>query len=456
MTDTTEQTPATDAVTPPPRSLLRRLTGAWFGRHTRQPADALAALWDAIGRSPQDEPAPGQDPWTAVLAQVRRQRHEQVQNLQLQLQLTTVRAQAQMTQAVLAALQDGVLVLDSTERVLFANATARRVLQIGDGDGFTLEQATARFEIVEGIRSVLGADLARGVKTCRIEWDADERRFVYLIRSLATPTEPELQHLQIVVLEDWTAEERAARAKSEFIYGVSHELKTPLTAIQASLELANEADSISAEDRDKLIKVSYEESVRLSQMVAELLDLARIEAGITEFKHEQVNMRDLFDSLHGLHLPLAERKGITLRWDISDYLADLTGDTRLLRQAMVNIVGNALKYTKQGGEVALTARLEGSDLVTRVRDTGIGIAAEDLPKVFEKFFRAKSAEQSTIQGTGLGLPMARYIVEKHRGRIELSSELGVGTEFRVYLPVVSADSDDEGGSSLVAVDAAMR
>ena len=237
---------------------------------------------------------------------------------------------------------------------------------------------------------------------------------------------------------------------------MSHELKTPLTAIQASLELANEADSISAADRDKLIKVSYEESVRLSQMVAELLDLARIEAGITEFKHEQVRMRELFDGLHSLHLPLAERKGITLRWDISDYLADLTGDARLLRQAMVNIVGNAVKYTKQGGEVSLTARLEGSELVTRVRDTGIGIAEEDLPKVFEKFFRAKSAEQSTIQGTGLGLPMARYIVEKHRGRIELSSELGVGTEFRVYLPVVSADSDDEGGSSLVAVDAAMR
>jgi signal transduction histidine kinase len=191
-------------------------------------------------------------------------------------------------------------------------------------------------------------------------------------------------------------------------------------------------------------------------MVAELLDLARIEAGITEFKHEQVNMRDLFDSLQSLHLPLAERRGITLRWDISDYLADLTGDTRLLRQAMVNIVGNALKYTKQGGEVSLTARLEGAELVTRVRDTGIGIAPEDLARVFEKFFRAKSAEQSTIQGTGLGLPMARYIVEKHRGRIELSSELGVGTEFRVYLPVVSVDSDDEGGSSLLAVDAAMR
>jgi two-component system phosphate regulon sensor histidine kinase PhoR len=454
-----DQTPpiTPPAAPAPPRSLLRRLVallrGPW---RSRQPPDALASLWDALARSPRDCTEPGQDAWAAAIGQVRRQRQDLTQSLHLQLQLTTARAQAQMTQAVLAALQDGVVVLDNTERVLYANATARRVLQISDQQNITLEQATSRFEIVEGMRSVLGADLARSVKTCRIEWEAEERRFVYLIRSLATPTAPELQHLQIVVLEDWTAEERAARAKSEFIYGVSHELKTPLTAIQASLELANEAEGIAPEDRDKLIKVSYEESVRLSQMVAELLDLARIEAGITEFKHEQVNMRDLFDSLQSLHLPLAERRGITLRWDISDYLADLTGDTRLLRQAMVNIVGNALKYTKQGGEVSLTARLEGAELVTRVRDTGIGIAPEDLARVFEKFFRAKSAEQSTIQGTGLGLPMARYIVEKHRGRIELSSELGVGTEFRVYLPVVSVDSDDEGGSSLLAVDAAMR
>lgn len=464
-TEPTPPLPPPDQAAPPvetpprprARSLLRRLVGALFGSwRAKQGPDALTALWDALGRSPHDCREPGQDDWSAALEQVRRQRQRMTQDLGVQLQLTTLRAQAQMTQAVLAALQDGVLVLDNTEHLLYANATARRVLQIGDQQNITLEQASSRFEIVEGIRSVLGADLARSVKTCRIEWDAEDRRFVYLIRSLGTPDAPELQHLQIVALEDWTAEERAARAKSEFIYGVSHELKTPLTAIQASLELANEADSIAPADRDKLIKVSYEESVRLSQMVAELLDLARIEAGITEFKHEQVQMRDLFDSLHSLHVPLAERKNISLRWDISDYLADLTGDARLLRQAMVNIVGNALKYTKNGGEVSLTARLEGSELVTRVRDTGIGIAPEDLPKVFEKFFRAKSAEQSTIQGTGLGLPMARYIVEKHRGRIELSSELGVGTEFRVYLPVVSVDSDDEVGSSLVAVDAAMR
>ncbi|MBL8737209.1 MAG: hypothetical protein JNL12_12325, partial [Planctomycetes bacterium] len=231
-------------------------------------------------------------------------------------------------------------------------------------------------------------------------------------------------------------------------------LKTPLTAIQASLELANDGDDLDPSDRDKLIRVSYDESVRLSTMVQELLDLARIEAGITEFKRETIDMRELFQSLHALHQPVAEKRQIALKWDISDYLADLIGDARLLRQALVNVVGNGLKYTKAGGEVALTARLEGHELVVRVRDTGIGIAAEDQGRVFEKFYRAKSAEQSAITGTGLGLPMARYIVERHRGRIEFTSELGVGTEFRVYLPVQSVDPDEAGGSTLLAVDGA--
>ncbi|MBL9079447.1 MAG: hypothetical protein JNL08_18235 [Planctomycetes bacterium] len=437
-------------------SLPRRLAAALRRATPRAGAGAgprgLAAVWEALGRSPLDCTAPGQSAWDAAVQQIRLQHDAMLQAQQLLLRTTVAEEQLRLTHAALGALVDGVLLLDPTERIVYANTTARRVLQVGDQPNQRLEQAAAPFAIVEGIRAVLGADLAHSVKTCRIECEDQGRRLVYLIRDL-TPSGAETpQHVRVVVLEDWTAEERASRAKSEFIYSVSHELKTPLTAIQASLELANEPAALSADDRDKLIRVSYEESIRLSQMVAELLDLARIEAGLTEFRREQVDMRALFDGLRALHQPLCDRKSILLRWDISDYLADLTGDARLLRQALVNVIGNAVKYTKDGGEVSVTARLQGAELVTTVRDTGIGIAEEDLPRVFEKFFRAKSAEQSAIQGTGLGLPMARFIVEKHQGRIELSSQLGVGTEFRIFLPVLSMDTDEEGTSSLVSVD----
>jgi signal transduction histidine kinase len=422
---------------------------AW-PRRDRRP---LAPLWQSIGRP---QAGAGDASWQQALAAVARQRDAAQQSQLLQLRTVAAEQRLALCEAVLTHLQDGLLVLDRTERILFANETARRLLGMGDATDVTLGDSGASGEVLDGVRSVLAADLARGVKSVRIECQSGDARAVHLIRAIAELPLGGAQHAQIVVLEDWTAEERQARAKSEFIYSVSHELKTPLTAIQASLELANEPAGLEPADRDKLIQVSYEESVRLSQMVVELLDLARIEAGITEFKREPVDLRTLFQNLHAMHEPLAEKKQITLRWDISDYLPDFVGDPRLLRQALVNVVGNAIKYTKAGGEVGLTARLEGPELVTRVRDTGIGIAPEDQARVFEKFFRAKSAEQSSIQGTGLGLPMARYIVEHHRGRIEFTSELGVGTEFRIYLPALSAEPDEQAGPSLVAVDGATR
>ncbi len=427
------------------------LVAALWPRRKRRPLDPL---WSALGKEGVEVHEPGADPWAALVDAVR-QEHEAVLRSQ-HLHLRTIAAEERlaMTEMVLTHLQDGLVVFDQTERILFANTIARQVMQIGDTPHPTLGQADARFEIVEGIRAVVAADLARAVKTCRVEWQAGDRRHVYLIRAVAAAPLAGSERAEVVVLEDWTAEERASRAKSEFIYGVSHELKTPLTAIQASLELANEPEGITDDERAQLIKNSYDESMRLSKMVAELLDLARIEAGITEFKREVVNLRELFDSLLAVHQPLADRKSIGLKWQISDYLADVIGDARLLRQAIVNVLGNALKYTKAGGEVTVTARLEGAELVTSVRDTGIGIAPEDQPRVFEKFYRAKSAEQSTVQGTGLGLPMARYIVERHRGRIEMTSEPGVGTEFKVFLPAASTELDDEAGSALVAVDAA--
>jgi signal transduction histidine kinase len=444
------------AASPLPWAALGLIVGALLGHRLagRRKKALDPELWQALGGDPDEVPPSGPGAPQALLERARQQHAVAQRGQHLQLRTAAAEQRIATTDAVLANLQDGVLVVDTTEHILLANEVSRSLLGLGNREHPTLQQATAPQSIVDGVRSVLAADLARSVKSCRVEVENEDRRSVYLIRSTAEVLLAGARRAQVVILEDWTAEERAARAKSEFIYSVSHELKTPLTAIQASLELAAEPAGLSTEDREQLIRVSHEESVRLSSMVAELLDLARIEAGITEFKRETVNMRELLTGLQAMHQSLADRKGITLKWNISDYLGDLVGDTRLLRQALVNVIGNALKYTKSGGEVALTARLEGHELVTRVRDTGIGIAAEDLPRIFEKFFRAQSAQQSTIPGTGLGLPMARYILERHRGRIEISSELGVGTEFRIYLPAATGETEEAGATTLMAVDGA--
>ncbi|MEM7202803.1 MAG: HAMP domain-containing sensor histidine kinase [Planctomycetota bacterium] len=429
-------------------------------RQPSQGVERVEELWDVLGK-PLSQALEGVDEaWSAALAETERQREAARRAQRLQLATHTIDRERELLLEALDALSDGILVLEGGERVAFANRMARQVLGFGDRDGPSLEQANASFEIVDAIRSVLGADLARRVKRCKIRWsDHDDSERTFVVRGLESSSSAVAEELaapatsrQLVALEDRTAEERNARAKSEFIYGVSHELKTPLTSIQASLEMLVEDDDLTPEERQKLATLSHAEAVRLTRMVHELLDLARVEAGITEFTFTTLEVGEMLRGLRDMHLPLADRASIALEWELSDYLPVVVGDARLLRQAFVNIIGNSVKYTKSGGRVRLSARPEGAELVVRVEDTGIGIAEEDLPRVFDKFFRAGSAERSRVQGTGLGLPMARYIIEKHQGRIEVRSEVGVGTEFAVFLPTGSVDPATGAESTLVAVD----
>lgn len=300
--------------------------------------------------------------------------------------------------------------------------------------------------MVGAVRSILSGDLARGIRTERIEvGDDEEERAVYRIRLLAnSPSETERQEdaIQIVTFENVTSEESTQRMKTEFVYGVSHELKTPLTSIQASLEMLVEEENLEAEDRKRLLDLSYSESIRLGRMVRELLDLARVEAGVTEVHRERVVIVDLMEELKVVHEPLAVRKSITMEWEVSDFAPTVVGDRDLLLQAFVNIIGNAIKYTRESGKVDVKVNVEGEELVIQVGDNGIGIPADDLPKVFDKFYRAGPAKKSSIPGTGLGLPMARFIIETHGGRIEVESIEGEGTTFTTFLPREEAGSED--------------
>ncbi len=412
----------------------------------------LTDLQASIGGGESTSPS-GSENWDEAFSVIERLRDSARRTDRLLLHTGLLEDQHEVATEALDALPDGVVVLDSSEQVRYANAMARNVLGMGSRDNLNLDQMEGSLQIVDGIRSVMSADLARTVKSRRVEWRREDQVSVFVIRSLSDGDDSARPASHVVLLEDLTIEEEAARAKSEFIYGVSHELKTPLTAIQASLEMVDDEPDLDVDTRKQLVNSAYTESVRLSQMVTELLDLARVEAGMTEFKQDKVAMDQLLADLQSFHVPLARRKSIGLQWDVSNYIPDTIGDQGLLRQALVNIVGNAVKYTKSGGEVSLTARLEGPDLVIRVSDTGIGIAADDLPRVFEKFYRATSAEKSRIQGTGLGLPMARYIIERHQGRVEVTSELQVGTKFTVYLPSRVSDSDGEENSpQLLVVD----
>ena len=218
---------------------------------------------------------------------------------------------------------------------------------------------------------------------------------------------------------------------TRFVSETSHEIKTPLSGIQGNLEVLLRYPHIPEDEKREIIQDCHREAVRLGRLVTDLLSMARTGHGLlmleTELRFDHLVLDTVreFEPIRGHHeLKVGEVSSCTVQ-----------GDPDRLKQLLVILTGNALKYTPDGGEVTLSLECLGDEVELRVRDTGIGIRAEDLPKVFERYYRADhSALGKDPGGTGLGLPIARWIVEQHGGQISLESEPGKGTTVRVRLP----------------------
>jgi PAS domain S-box-containing protein len=240
------------------------------------------------------------------------------------------------------------------------------------------------------------------------------------------------------------------KIKSNFITMVSHELRTPLTTIKAFVELILVKQHMSEEQRRKLMSTVNVEADRLGRLIADLLDLSRIESGTLKMQSEQVSLDKLVrDVLTGMTL-LFEQKGLQLSVDLEPGLPLVTGDRDRLVQVVTNILSNAVKFTLPGGTIRVAVRQEASPaprIAVEISDTGIGIAAPDLERIFEKFHRSDDKRTATIEGTGLGLAITREIVEHHGGSIWATSEYGQGSTFTFTLPVGGQDGEKADSSA---------
>ena len=225
--------------------------------------------------------------------------------------------------------------------------------------------------------------------------------------------------------------EAAYSAQQRFVSDASHELRAPLTAIQGNLELLSRYRSMPEAEREEALAEVTREANRLSRLVANLLALARADAGVP-LKHRLLDLDEVV--LDAYHEARQLSQGQVLTLDPFE-LIQVIGDEDRLKQLVLILLDNALKYTPANGYVTLgLQRLETGSKIT-VRDTGVGISPEDLPHVFERFYRADPAHGRDPGGTGLGLPIARWIVEQHGGKITLESQPGHGTIATVYLPL---------------------
>jgi signal transduction histidine kinase len=238
-----------------------------------------------------------------------------------------------------------------------------------------------------------------------------------------------------VAREAMLAAQVADRAKSEFLANMSHELRTPLNAIIGFSEMIKADDERRRAQYPEYAGYIYEAGVHLLGIVNDILDLARIEAGKKiELTDEVVGLDEIVHSTLTTLRPLADSKPVALSCDLQPGV-DVSVDRTRFKQILLNILGNAVKFTEAGGEVSITAHIEdGGELSLLIRDTGIGIAAADLRKVLEPFEMVENPLTRSNAGTGLGLPIARAFTERHGGTLTLDSTPGIGTTVRLQLP----------------------
>ncbi len=251
-----------------------------------------------------------------------------------------------------------------------------------------------------------------------------------------------------IAIEDLTELRRLERVRRDFIANISHELRTPLASVRLLAETLEDAIDTDREKAQVFLEKIETEIQHLTALVSELLELSRIESGLLPMMIEPVEAEQLVREVMARMLPQAQRHRVALRTNIQDGHTRVGADSKQIARVLVNLVHNAIKFTPSGGTVIIGTSLQASNSTQRffVHDTGVGIRPEELPRVFERFYKADRARSKTDfigpggGGSGLGLAIARHVVEAHGGRITVESTPGEGSTFTFTLPVATSNA----------------
>jgi two-component system, OmpR family, phosphate regulon sensor histidine kinase PhoR len=335
-------------------------------------------------------------------------------------------------EALLAASNDAIVALDAAGSVRYQNPAARALF--GGIEGKPFPEVVRDPALTNLLRSKrFESSIAAGTQA--IEGDSillhleEHDRWM---QATVTPIAGGGDWLLALVLRDVSETRRAEAARRDFVANVSHELRTPLAGIKAVVETLRDGALEDREAADQFLGQVDGEVDRLTQLVEELLELARVESG-AEITMTAIEPAEVLEGAVERFLPQGQRSGVDLSLDLADDLPDITGNERQLGQAVGNLIHNALKFTPPGGRVSVSARVRGEQLEIQVADTGSGIDPADLPRIFERFYVADRARAG--KGTGLGLAIVKHVARLHGGTVGARSTLGAGSCFTIALPI---------------------
>jgi two-component system phosphate regulon sensor histidine kinase PhoR len=347
---------------------------------------------------------------------------------QINVQFSELTAERVKLAAVLSNMNDGIMIVDRDGINRLVNPACLRIF------GFTDDIPTG-IPLVEVVRSHQIHELwlkclNTGQQTSQTFELTANRQF---INAIASPLSSPPSGNVLLVFQDLTRLHHLELVRRDFVSNVSHELRTPLASLKALTETLREGALDDLETAKRFLLRMEIEIDALSQIVQELLELSRIESGKASLDKQSINPSELIQSAYERMLHQAERAGITLTLKKSEGLSNVSADRARIIQVMVNLLHNAIKFTSPGGEITISAAQKKRIVVFSIKDTGIGIDPESLPRIFERFYKVDRARSG--EGTGLGLSISRHIIETHKGSIWAESEVGKGSTFHFSLPL---------------------
>jgi len=362
------------------------------------------------------------------------------ENRELQIQSRIADAEKKHTEAIIFSISDAVVVTNRFDEMILANDAAEKLL------GFKLEHSLRKnidhiihdgtlVRLIRETRS-RGHSFTRKVVEHTIDHKGQPKTFNVTLSCVMT-VQGEVSGV-VAVLHDVTREKEIAQMKTDFVSNVSHELRTPLSSIKAYVEMLLDGEAQDAKTRREFYEIIASEADRLSRLIENILNISRIESGVVRVVREPLNLTEVARQVLDVVAPQAKAKGIELINRLVPVYHQVEADRDMIYQAVLNLVGNALKYTPEGRTVTVGTSVDERRglAVCEVADTGVGISPEALPHVFDKFYRVKS-HSKLAEGTGLGLTLVKHIIETvHDGKLSVTSEADKGSTFTFELPVL--------------------
>lgn len=336
-------------------------------------------------------------------------------------------------ESILTSMDDGVIVVDNHEKVILINPAARNM--------FSIEGEAVGKHIIEVIRNNEMENMIKNVpeNEMEIRISYPNPRFFRLKTVKVVNYEKDRKGIGLcLVIQDITKIKALEKMRSDFVANVSHELRTPLTSIKGFAETLKYVED--QETRNKFLDIIYVESERLTRLINDILTLSELENRDYAANFEKINVNRALEEIYSIMEPVARNKNITLKYAKYDNELFISGDRDKFKQMIINLVDNAVKYTGQGGTVEINLSFENEKARISIKDNGIGIPGEHIPRLFERFYRVDKARSRSLGGTGLGLAIVKHILLMFKGEIKVKSKVGEGTTFTIYLPCTKIEN----------------